>query len=57
MYYKKYAPLKSLLYYITITSQKLSFALFLYFLFGRRENIFCPVPGILVGYHGNGVPF
>ena len=29
MDYKKYAPLKSFLYYITITCQKFSFALFL----------------------------
>ena len=30
MHYKKYTPLKSLLYYITTTCQKFSFALFLY---------------------------
>ena len=29
MNYKRYVPLKPLLYYITVTSQKFSFALFL----------------------------
>ena len=55
---EKYAPLKSLLYYIIITCKKFSFALFLNLrYFGRREDIFCPFSGILIGYYGNGVPF
>ena len=58
MHYKKHAPYKSLLYYITITCQKFSFTLFSNLrYFEWREGIFCPISGISVGYHGNRVPF
>ena len=58
MNYKKYAPLKSLLHYITIHVKNLVLHFFsnLRYL-GRHEGIFCPFSGIFVGYHWNGGPF
>ena len=50
LHYKKYAPLKSLLYYTTVTCQKFGFALLsILRCFGRREDIFFPFLGILAG--------
>lgn len=51
--YKKYLPLKLLLYYTTII--KYYFSILRYF--GWREDIFWHFSTILAGYRGNGVPF
>ena len=51
IHYKKYAPLKSLLHYTTITCQNFSFALFLYLeIFWSARRHFLPVT-MAEGYH------